>query len=72
MTASKSADKSASKFADKSADPPAVHLRQHGLTAARRVVVKVGTQLLTHRDPDKPGLDQRVHLRHRPPDRHPA
>lgn len=33
--------------------------RQRELTAARRVVVKLGTQLLTRTEPDQTGLDQR-------------
>ena len=33
--------------------------RQHVLTDARRLVVKMGTQLLTRRDPNRPGLDPR-------------
>jgi len=38
---------------------PSTQLRQDVLTAARRLVVKVGTQLLTSRNSDRPGLDQR-------------
>lgn len=38
---------------------PSTELRQTVLTAARRVIVKIGTQLLTHGDPDQPGLDLR-------------
>lgn len=34
-------------------------LRQHGLSAARRLIVKLGTQLITRDDPARPGLDPR-------------
>ena len=35
---------------------PSTELRQNVLASARRIVVKLGTQILTH--PDKPGLDR--------------
>ncbi len=38
---------------------PSTEFRQHTLASARRIVVKLGTQVITSHDPAQPGLDQK-------------